>query len=43
MLITTDHPEFKSVNLNAIGALMKHKIIVDGRRTIEPYSALVRR
>jgi len=40
MLIITDHPEFKSVDLDVVGKLMRHKIMVDGRRIIEPYQAV---
>jgi UDP-N-acetyl-D-mannosaminuronic acid dehydrogenase len=40
MLIITDHPEFKSMDLDVVGKLMRHKIMVDGRRIIEPYQAV---
>jgi len=40
MLIVTDHPEFKNIDLEAIGRLMRNRIIVDGRRIIEPHQAL---
>jgi len=40
ILIVTDHPEFKNINLNGIGKLMRHRIIIDGRRIIEPYQAV---
>jgi UDP-N-acetyl-D-mannosaminuronic acid dehydrogenase len=38
--VVTDHPEFKSLDLDAIARLVKHRIIVDGRRVIEPYQAV---
>jgi len=40
VVIVTDHKEFKSADWSRIGALMKHKIIVDGRRVIEPHAAI---
>ena len=40
VVIVTDHKEFKSADWSRIGALMKHKIIVDGRRIIEPHAAI---
>lgn len=39
VVIVTDHPEFSRLNLDAIGGLMRHKIIVDGRRVVEPREA----
>ena len=40
IVIITDHSEFKNLDLDAISKLVKHKIIVDGRRVIEPYEAV---
>ncbi|MEM4601973.1 MAG: nucleotide sugar dehydrogenase, partial [Desulfurococcaceae archaeon] len=40
IIVVTDHPEFKSLNLRKLGKLMKHKIIIDGRRIFEPYQAI---
>ena len=40
VLIATDHPEFKNIDLNVVSNLVKHKIIVDGRRVVEPYQAV---
>jgi len=40
LVIVTDHPEFKSLDLENIAKLIRHKIIVDGRRVIEPYQAV---
>jgi UDP-N-acetyl-D-mannosaminuronic acid dehydrogenase len=40
IVIVTDHPEFKNIDLEVIGRIMRHKIIIDGRRVIEPYQAV---
>jgi UDP-N-acetyl-D-mannosaminuronic acid dehydrogenase len=40
ILIVTDHPEFKNLDLNIVGNLVRHRIIVDGRRIIDPYQAI---
>jgi UDP-N-acetyl-D-mannosaminuronic acid dehydrogenase len=40
VVIVTDHPEFKNLDLDAVAKFVKHKIIVDGRRVIEPYQAV---
>ncbi|MGC8988120.1 nucleotide sugar dehydrogenase [Infirmifilum sp.] len=39
VVVVTDHPEFKQVDLSGVGKLMRHKIIVDGRRVFDPYVA----
>ncbi|MEM3765499.1 MAG: nucleotide sugar dehydrogenase [Candidatus Bathyarchaeia archaeon] len=39
IVIMTDHPEFKKLNLSKIAPLVRRKAIVDGRRVIEPYEA----
>jgi len=39
IVIVTDHPEFKSIDLGAIAKLAKYRILVDGRRVIEPHQA----
>ena len=39
VIIVTDHPEFRQLDLDTLGRLMRHRIIVDGRRVIEPYVA----
>jgi UDP-N-acetyl-D-mannosaminuronic acid dehydrogenase len=39
ILIVTDHPEFKKLDLNTLSSLVKRKVIVDGRRVVEPYQA----
>ena len=36
IVVVTDHPEFKQINLKDIGKIMRTKIIVDGRRIISP-------
>jgi UDP-N-acetyl-D-mannosaminuronic acid dehydrogenase len=40
IVVVTDHPEFKKLDLDMLGRLVKHKIIVDGRRIIEPHHAI---
>lgn len=40
MVIVTDHPEFKSLDLESIAKLMRHRVIVDGRRVVEPHQAV---
>ncbi|MEM1546826.1 MAG: nucleotide sugar dehydrogenase [Candidatus Methanomethylicia archaeon] len=37
LVIVTDHPEFKELNLAKIYSLMRNPIIVDGRRILDPY------
>lgn len=39
IVIVTDHPEFKTINLNTLGRIMRAKILIDGRRVIDPYQA----
>jgi UDP-N-acetyl-D-mannosaminuronic acid dehydrogenase len=39
LVIVTDHPEFKKLNLVTLAALMRHRIIIDGRRAVEPHAA----
>jgi len=39
-LFVADRPEFKSIDLDSISRLVRNKIIVDGRRVVEPYQAL---
>jgi len=43
VVVVTDHPEFKNLNLENIAKLVKHRIIVDGRRVVEPYQAVKHR
>jgi UDP-N-acetyl-D-mannosaminuronic acid dehydrogenase len=40
IVVVTDHPEFKEIDLNVIGKLVKYKIIIDGRRVIDPHYAI---
>jgi len=40
IVIVTDHPEFKNIDLDVISRIMRHKIVIDGRRVIEPYQAV---
>lgn len=39
VVIVTDHPEFKNLDLEKLAKLMRRKIIVDGRRAVDPYNA----
>lgn len=39
LVIVTDHPEFKNLNLAKLAELMRHRIVVDGRRVVEPQDA----
>jgi len=39
LVIVTDHPEFKKLDLVTLVALMKHRIIIDGRKAVEPHAA----
>jgi UDP-N-acetyl-D-mannosaminuronic acid dehydrogenase len=40
LVIVTDHPEFKELDLIKIRSLMRRPIVVDGRRIINPYVAI---
>jgi len=35
--VVTDHPEFKNLDFEKIGKLVRHRIIIDGRRVVEPH------
>jgi len=39
LVIVTDHPEFKKLDLVTLAALMRHRIIIDGRKAVEPHAA----
>ena len=39
VVIVTDHPEFKNLDLGKLAKLVRHRVIVDGRRTVDPYNA----
>jgi len=40
VVIATDHPEFKSMDLEPLARLVRHRIMVDCRRVIEPHQAI---
>jgi len=40
VVIVTDHPEFKSLDLESIAKLVRHRVVVDGRRVVEPHQAV---
>lgn len=40
VVIVTDHPEFKNMDLDKISELVRRRIIVDGKRVIEPHQAV---
>jgi len=40
VMIVTDHPEFKSLDLESVAKLVRHRVIVDGRRVVEPHQAV---
>ncbi|MEB3773575.1 MAG: nucleotide sugar dehydrogenase [Desulfurococcales archaeon] len=40
VLIITDHPEFRELDWRRLGKLMRRRIIVDGRRVLEPSQAV---
>jgi len=40
VVIVTDHPEFMGLDLESIAKLVKHRVIVDGRKVVEPNQAV---
>jgi UDP-N-acetyl-D-mannosaminuronate dehydrogenase len=40
IVIVTDHPEFKDVDLDKASKLVRHRVIIDGRRVVEPHQAV---
>jgi len=40
VVVVTDHPEFMGLDLESIAKLVKHRVIVDGRRIVEPHQAV---
>jgi UDP-N-acetyl-D-mannosaminuronic acid dehydrogenase len=42
VVIVTDHPEFRSLDLERLGELVRRRVIVDGRRVVEPHRAAER-
>jgi UDP-N-acetyl-D-mannosaminuronate dehydrogenase len=41
-VIATNHPEFKNLGLERLGELVRRRVIVDGRRVVEPHRAAER-
>jgi len=39
VVVVTDHPEYRALDLGRVGALVRRRIIVDGRRVIDPLEA----
>jgi len=39
VVIMTDHPEFKQIDWNKAAKIVRRKIIIDGRRVVDPYKA----
>jgi len=37
LVIVTDHPEFRQLDLDRLGRLMRRRIVIDGRRVFEPH------
>ena len=40
VVIVTDHPEFKDIDLGKASKLVRHRVIIDGRRVVEPHQAV---
>jgi UDP-N-acetyl-D-mannosaminuronic acid dehydrogenase len=40
IMIITDHPEFKNIDLDKASKLVRHRVIIDGRRVVEPHQAV---
>ncbi|MEM3974821.1 MAG: UDP-glucose/GDP-mannose dehydrogenase family protein, partial [Ignisphaera sp.] len=40
IVVVTDHPEFKHLDLDKLSRLVRRRIIVDGRRVFEPSKAI---
>lgn len=40
IVIVTDHPEFRGLDLGRLSSLVRRRIIVDGRRVVEPHVAV---
>jgi UDP-N-acetyl-D-mannosaminuronic acid dehydrogenase len=40
IVIVTDHPEFKDIDLDKASKLVRHRVIIDGRRVVEPHRAV---
>mgnify|MGYP001772473709 CR=1 FL=1 len=40
VVVVTDHPEYRGIDLERLGVAMRRRVIVDGRRVIDPYVAV---
>jgi UDP-N-acetyl-D-mannosaminuronic acid dehydrogenase len=40
IVIATDHPEFKNIDWDKVSKLVRHGVIIDGRRVVEPHRAV---
>jgi UDP-N-acetyl-D-mannosaminuronic acid dehydrogenase len=40
VVIMTDHPEFKQIDWNKATKIVRRRIIIDGRRVVDPYKAV---
>ena len=40
IVIITDHPEFKNIDLDKASKLVRHRVIIDGRRVVKPHQAV---
>ena len=40
LVVITDHPEFRQLDLGTVKKVMRHRVIVDGRRVFEPHIAV---
>jgi UDP-N-acetyl-D-mannosaminuronic acid dehydrogenase len=40
IVIVTDHPEFKDIDLGKASKLVRHRVIIDSRRVVEPHQAV---
>ena len=40
IVIITDHPEFKNIDLDKASKLVRHRVLIDGRRVVEPHQAV---
>jgi len=39
VVVVTDHPEFRGIDLERLWAAMRRRVLVDGRRVFDPYEA----
>jgi len=40
VVIVTDHPEYRDLDLERVGRVVRRRVIVDGRRVVDPYKAM---